>query len=85
MSKWRIEHLDPWSAAGPGWSNRGITAHMIGPAYEENGVIKEKKKTITLYDKDLLADEGLALSVALCVKRTLEDAVMREHGKGAAR
>jgi len=84
MSRWRIEHIEPWSSAGPGWSNRGVTAELIGPAYEENGVFKEKKRTVTMYDKDLMADESLALSVALVVKGVLERAVMRadkSHGR----
>ena len=86
MSEWRIEHLDAWSADGPGWSNCGITAHMKGPCVEvEKGILKEKEKVITVYPEDLTAEESLALSVALCVKRVLEDAIMRAHKKGASR
>jgi hypothetical protein len=84
MSDWRIEHLEPWSAAGPGWANRGITAYMVGPAYQDkDGLVSEKKKTITVYDKDLNAEESLALSVALRVRGALEQAVMRSHKKGS--
>jgi len=86
MSEWRIEHLEPWSAAGPGWSNRGITAHLKGPAFEDgDGVIKEREKVITVYDKDLTAEEHLALSVALKIKSALHCAIMRAHKRGARR
>jgi hypothetical protein len=86
MREWRIEHLEPWSAAGPGWSNRGITAHLKGPAFEDDdGVLRERTKIITVYDKDLSAEEHLALSVALKVNGVLHDAIMRAHKKEARR
>jgi hypothetical protein len=82
MSKWRIEHLEPWSAAGPGWSNRGITAHLKGPAYEDDdGEIKVREIIVTAYDKDLTAEEHLALSVALSVNNVLHNAIMRIQKK----
>ena len=79
MSEWRIEKIDPWSASGPGWANSGVTAELVGGAFvNEDGVLKEKKKRITLYREDLSAEENLALSIGIIVHGVLSHRILSE-------
>lgn len=57
--------IEPWSAAGPGWANQGVTAAIK----DEDGSIRIE----TIYTKDFHDEAALiAFSVALKVWPKLE-------------
>ena len=45
----RLECIEPWSAAGPGWANAGVTLHLTGHYRKVKGVLREGRRTLTLY------------------------------------
>jgi hypothetical protein len=85
MKEWRITALEPWAANGPGLANRGITADLEGPAYQDaDGVIRFSTKHITIYDKDLSLEESLALDIGIMAHCILGKRILNEVGRGCA-
>lgn len=79
---WRIESLEPWAASGPGWSNKGVTADLVGEGYiDGDGVIRLNKRRITLYEKDLSSEEHLAMQVGILAHRVLAKRIIKEVRK----
>ena len=79
---WRVESLEPWAASGPGWSNKGVTADLVGEGYiDSDGVIRLNKRRITLYEKDLSSEEHLAMEVGILAHRVLQNRMLQEIAK----
>ena len=82
---WRVESLEPWAANGPGWANCGVSALVEGPpVVGGDGITRLRQKRITIYDRDLSAEEHLALSIGIMAHGVLGRRILAEIAKGAA-
>jgi hypothetical protein len=78
-----IAHIEPWTAAGPGWSNAGITVELAGHYREKAGKLVEDKRTITLYRNDLGVRSMTLWPHAHAIMGDLRKALLSEHFKEA--
>ncbi len=63
----RLVAVDPWTAAGPGWANSGVTA--IWEETRSDGSVRLANETV--YQGDLSAEEVLAWRVGMAAMSVL--------------
>ena len=72
----RLLAVDPWAAAGPGWSNHGVTAYYEDTL--EDGSCRVRSEA--LQGREMSAEQTLAWKVGLAAASVLRRAFGGDDG-----